>query len=245
MAILGYKNYSLCIRDFGLAEWLETHGLNGWLEIATDGLEAPAGQRIANEITAHYNEAVGIHMAAGESELSAQARALAELGDPQEAAANFQKSHLTTSEAKHLKWMEWTAAKPFFSLWTLVLDILPLAGFALLCSHAHWGLRIRLLAIPELVIYAGARFIPRLLSAKALPRRSFLKGLVLSNLLASMALVFAYALIIFMRDYDAFPAIFLMYIWGIFANPNFRIWKKLRKIVDERNELPSRQNTAS
>src|SRR5579863_7417708 len=102
MAILGYKNNTVFIRDFGLTEWLKTRGLAGWLEIATDGLEAPARQRIANQIGCHYAEAIHLHLAEGEPECSAQSTALAELGDPQKAALNFRKSHLTEYEARSM-----------------------------------------------------------------------------------------------------------------------------------------------
>src|SRR5580658_3727668 len=140
MAILGYKNNNRAkpIRAFGITEWLETRGLAGWLEIATDGLEASARQRIANEIGVHYAEAVSAHQATGETEHSAQATALAELGDPQEAALNFQKSHLTEFEAKSLNWMERTAGKPLFSFRALPLDVIPLVGFVLLFSRVRW-----------------------------------------------------------------------------------------------------------
>jgi hypothetical protein len=244
MAILGYKNSSFFTRSFGLEEWLKTRGLAGWLEIATDGLEAPGRQRVAHEIAAHYAEAISAHLAAGEPETSAQATALAELGDPQEAALNFQKNHLTAAEAKQLKWMEWLAAKPFFSFWMPVLDIIPFAGFALLCSNSHWDFNVRLFAIPVLVAYVGARLIPRLLGTRPLPRESFLKGLVLSNLIAIVSLSFGYALIMYMPDHDAFAAVLVIYIWGFSLNPMFRIWNKLRKRGDGRADLPPHQTPA-
>jgi hypothetical protein len=142
MAILGYKKSTQFIRTFGMAEWLKTRGLAGWLEIATDGLEAPAKQRIANEIGAHFDEAVSAHLAAGESESSSRATALAELGDPQAAALSFNKSHLTEFEAKSMKWIEWTAAKPLFTFRSLKLDSMVLLGFALLIFRFPPGTRL-------------------------------------------------------------------------------------------------------
>jgi hypothetical protein len=252
MAILGNKNSTQFIRAFGLAEWLKERGLAGWLEIATDGLEAPAKQRIANEIGVHYAEAVYAHLMAGEPELSAQATALAELGDPQEAALNFKKSHLTESEAKSLKWMEWTAAKPFFSFWALALDGIPLAGIALLFSNVNRSFRLlqeyHIFAGFVLLGYAGGRLIPRLLIARTQPRNSFLKELALSNLITVLALATIVALIFYMRDrekFGAFDAVFIVYIYGSAFNPGFRIWNKLRKIVDAQHEVPPRQTTAT
>src|ERR1700722_7748915 len=124
MAILGYNK-------FDLAKWLETRGLAGWLEIATQDLQAPDKQRIAHEIEAHYAEAVSTHMEAGEPELSAQVKALADLGDPRVAARNFNESHLTEPQAKSMQWMGRRAAQPLFCFQMLLWDILPLGGFLL------------------------------------------------------------------------------------------------------------------
>jgi len=246
MAILGYQNRSPCIRAFGLEEWLKQRGLAGWLEIATDGLEPPDKERITNEIGAHYAEAVSTHMAAGEPERSAQAAALAELGDPTTAALNFRKSHLTEREAKWMQSMERTASKPFFSFRTLPLDIMPLLGFALLFSHIHHIPNSRFLAIPVIVAFAGFRLIPRLIWAKALPRASFLRGLALSNFLTGAGFNLAYVLILITPPLDVFDMFFIFYI-GIlyFIGPAFRIWNKLRKMGGERNDLPPQKTPAS
>jgi hypothetical protein len=251
MAILGYKNSRQYIRGFGLAEWLATRSLEGWLELATDGLEVPARQRVANEIGAHYAESVSAHLAAGEPELSAQATALAELGDPQEAALNFQKSHLTKSEAKSLERIEKLAAKPLFSFRTLPLDIIPLAGFALLFSHVNPNSRLLLdahfFAGFVLVAYAGFRLIPRLLCARTMPRNSFLRKLALCYLVSSVALLVPIALIPYMEHpsiSSAGNAAFIFFLYGCAFNPGFRIWNKLRKMGDERNDLPPWRTTA-
>jgi hypothetical protein len=182
MAILGYKNNTRAhpIRAFGMAEWLETRGLAGWLEIATDGLEASAQQRIANEIGAHYADAVSAHLASGEAEHSAQAAAVADLGDPQRAALNFRKSHLTEFEAKSMKWMDRTAAKPLFSIRALPLDVIPLVGFTLIFFRARRISRplmdSHFFAGLVIMAYIGFRLIPRLLCARTLTRNSFLRG---------------------------------------------------------------------
>jgi len=252
MAILGYKNSTQFTRAFGLAEWLKKRGLAGWLEIATDGLEAPAKQRIANELGAHYAESVSAHLAAGEAELFAQATALAELGDPQEAALNFKKSHLTEFEAKSLKWMAWTASKPFFSFWALALDGIPLAGIALLFSNVNRNFRLlqeyHIFAGFVLLGYAGGRLIPRLLIARTQPRNSFLRELTLCNLITVVAFALTFALMFYVRDpekFGAFDAVFIVYIYGSAFNPGFKIWNKLRKMGDERNSLPPNQTAVS
>jgi hypothetical protein len=249
MAILGYKESVQSIRSFGLPEWLKTRGLAGWLEIATDGLETPARQRIAIEISAHYSEAVSAHLEAGEAEDSAKRTALAELGDPLEAALNFKKSHLTEYEAKRLKWLEWTAAKPLFAMRSLGLDSIPLAGFALLiCNDSHGKLDLNFLGDFLLLAYAGFRLIPRLICARSRPRNLYLKELALSYLLTYAALGFTCASIIWLHDqgaFGAFDSALLLYGYAYAFNPGFRIWNKLRKMRDEGHDLPPCQPTSS
>jgi hypothetical protein len=254
MAILGYNKSSQFIRDFGLTEWLKTRGLAGWLDIATDGLEEPAKQRIANEIETHYAEAVSAHLVAGETEISAQATALAELGDPQQAAPKFRKGHLTEREAKSLNFMERAAAKPLFAFRMLPLDSIPFAAFALLFIHVRsipvnrHSLNLHYLACLVLVAYAGFRLVPRSLWAWGLPRNSFLKGIALSYLLTSLVILGPTVLFLFMHDHDlwsAFNSTVYFYIYGIALNPGFRIWRKLRKMSNERNDLPPPKTIAS
>src|ERR1700723_578386 len=131
------------------------------------GSASPAAHRKRNRV--HYAEAVSAHLAEGEPELAAQSTALAELGDPQAAAVNFQKSHLTESEAKSLKWMEMTVTKPLFSFRALPLELIALAAVALFLYHSvQWNPRHELdshfLAGLALVAYVGYRLIPRLLA---------------------------------------------------------------------------------
>lgn len=252
MAILGYKNSITSIRNCGLAEWLKTRGLAGWLEIATDGLEAPARRRIACEIGSHYSEAVSVHLAEGEPECSAHSTALAELGDPQKAALNFRKSHLTEYEARSMKWMEWTAAKPLFSFWALLLDGIPLGGAALLFSYLHGNPRLpvnfRYIVGLVLVAYAGFRLIPRLLCARTLRRNSLLRKLALCELTTQAFVLPAFWLVQLMQVHDGFrvfDAVFVFYLYGYALNPGFRIWKKLRKMDNGQNDLPPSQTIAS
>ncbi len=254
MAILGYKNSNRAhsIRAFGLAEWLDTRGLAGWLEIATDGLEEPARQRIADEIGVHYAEAVSAHLAAGEPELSAHSAALANLGDPTEAAQNFQKSHLTELEAKSLKWIERTAAKPLFSFRALPLDSIPLAAVALFLWPLHWNFRPLIdnhfFASCMLAAYTGFRLIPRILCTRTLTHNSFLRALSLSYLITSLVLVFSFALVIYVQEpgpAGALNAVFISLIYGYRLNPGFQIWIKLRKMDDERKDLHLRPSTSS
>jgi len=77
---------------------LEPKNLAEWLGIATRGLAASGRERITREIEAHFAEAVEAHLAQGEPEPVAQARAIIALGDATEAAKRFQRSCLTDEE---------------------------------------------------------------------------------------------------------------------------------------------------
>jgi hypothetical protein len=248
MAILGYNDRTQLIRTSGLAEWLETRGLEGWLEIATDGLEAPARQRIANEIGAHYSEAVSGHLAEGESDPDAQAIALAELGDPTQAALNFKKSYLTENEAKALKWMEGTATKPFFSFRMLLLDSIPLTGFVLLFLHLtqnSWLLHaFHVFCGLMLLAYAGFRLIPRLVFIRILKRNSFQTKLVLSYSITTVAFAFIISLLFWSKDHNALLPAWFGFYYGYVQNPGLRIYKKLHKKAHEQNESFPRQTPA-
>jgi hypothetical protein len=241
MAILGYNK-------FNLAKLLETRGLAGWLEIATYNLEAPAKQRIAHEIGTHYAEAVDAHKAAGETEFSAQSKALSDLGDPRVAAVNFQKSYLTGFEATWLKAWETKAAKPLFSYSMLVWDMMPLAALALLYPHPQWTANFRSLAMLVMMAYAVFRLLPRLLCGMTLPRINFLRALALSSSVAGVAVGFAFASFSYThRDnhgffgfFSTFNATFLFYFWGFSVNPGFRIWNKLRKTAVTAESWPGK-----
>jgi hypothetical protein len=250
MAILGYKNSRQIIRAYGMAEWLETRGFAGWLEIATDDLRAEDKQRITGEIEAHYAEAVSAHMTAGLAQLSAQATALEELGDPEVAAHNFKKSHLTESDAKTLQWIERISSMPLFSFRMLPLDLLPLALFALVYLLSYISPDFWILAAYLLVQYVGFRLIPRLLSTKGLQRISFLKWLALSAYLTEVAFGSYLAVLFYTKNCNIFVLGFLglnMLLSSMIthSHSSLRIWNKLRKMGEERNDLPPRQTPAS
>jgi hypothetical protein len=72
--------------------------LSKWLGIATCGLAASGKERITREIDVHFAEAVEAHLAQGEPEPVAQAKAIVELGDPVAAAKRFRRSCLMEEE---------------------------------------------------------------------------------------------------------------------------------------------------
>jgi uncharacterized membrane protein len=229
MAILGDKNSTQAIRSVGLADWLEAHGIEGWLEIATDDLEAAAKKRITEEIEAHYSEAVSAHLTAGLTEGSAQTSALAQLGDPTVAARNFRKRHLTEAQVKAMQRMERTASKPLFSLWMLPFDVLiPLVSIFLICQHRFW-----LVGVYALMAFVGFRLIPRSLCQSNLSHTHFIKELAFCSFLTQVALMVPYGLFLWSIDHRIFwPSAFcleILFISNIKSNSPLRIWNKLRK----------------
>ena len=141
---------------------VDPNSLSGWLHLATTGLAAQPQARIRSEIEAHYVEAVGFYLAGDASESTAQAAALAGLGDPKVAAKRFRKSHLTAWEEEWLKSWE----KPFLSrdYWWLLLVCGPIAAH-LVRSPRGWPSDVYVLL--GVFIMVG----PRLL-LKRLPARS-------------------------------------------------------------------------
>jgi hypothetical protein len=239
MAILGDKISTQFIRTFGLPKWLETRGLEGWLEIATEDLELSAKQRIAKEIESHYAEAVSAHIVAGELELSARGQALAELGDPRDAARDFCKTYLTSSDVKWLRSMEKMAAQRFFSFQTVPLvsiDLLPLAGLALFVNPPHSSPSWRIVALFLLSIFGGFRLIPRLLFLRMLPRKTFVKGIALSGLAGSITVLLAYALSIFLKHRPEFCVTLCFYLNGFLFRRAHEVWRKLRKTTTEHSD---------
>jgi uncharacterized membrane protein len=183
MAILGYDNKRAnFIRSHGLAEWLKARGLAGWLEIATDGLEESATQRIANEIEAHYAESVNAHVAAGGSEECAQTNALSELGDPKRAAAEFKKNHLTESEAEWMQRVERTAAQPLFSRHILWFGIFSIALVLL------WLGVDQTRGILIFIALVSSGIAPHVLHSSSLTRSTVVRGIVLFNVLSNVAM---------------------------------------------------------
>lgn len=88
--------------------------LTAWIVLATDGLVAPARERIKQEIEAHYADAVARHMTEGLPRATAEAQALDELGDINVAAKGFRKRYLTEKEEAWLQEMEtgWRQTAP-------------------------------------------------------------------------------------------------------------------------------------
>lgn len=175
--ILGYPSKFATIRALGLEGFLKSHGLQGWLEVATDDLADSAKSRITTEIQTHYDEAVLSHLADGETEESARSNALKELGDPRDAKERFQKTYLTVREERWLIGVESTATAPFFSFRTLDVnvDLLFPVGVCLLLVERSVGILI-------LLIFVCARVVPRMLNLRVRPRSKLITMLIFGQI---------------------------------------------------------------
>ncbi len=114
--------------------------LTAWIVLATDGLVAPARERIKQEIEAHYADAVARHVTGGLPRAMAEARALDELGDIDVAAKGFRKRYLTEKEEAWLREIEtgWRQTAPkrkrIFPVICVVIGLL--LGFAVVFERS-------------------------------------------------------------------------------------------------------------
>jgi hypothetical protein len=133
--------------------------LTAWVVLATDGLVAPARERIKREIEAHYADAVAAHVAAGLPPAEAAARALDELGDIKVAARGFRRRYLTEQEEADLREFEaqWHQGVLNLKRRRVLAGVIGGASGLLLCAVmlGFWRLRPKDLDAFELrVIYA-------------------------------------------------------------------------------------------
>lgn len=241
MAILGYKYSFQSNRTVGLADWLEKRGLPGWLDVATDGLEEAAKERVTREIQAHYAEALNAHMAAGETELSAQTAALAELGDPVDARVEFAKTHLTISDGKWIRRWEQMASNRLFCFRTVSLTLIDLSFFApvvVLCLPAHTSWFDLQVFIFWFILFIGFRLVPRMLYSESLPHQVLLKRLGLCNSITMFAWVFSFGLTNYMQSPDFFSASWFILYGFVISRRYWYFWKKIRKSVNEQDSEP-------
>lgn len=209
---------------------IEPQTLTSWLNTATEDLAATPRERIKREIESHFAEAVAAYTADGQSEYSARSTALADLGDPDEAAKKFRKSHLTETEAKWLRSMVQTASRPLFSVSALKYDAPYLAGVILLFYLPRWTDRYAAFFpfFSWLCIgYAGLRLAPRYLYANV-SAESFRKIIGLSEGLTVIACILVTG---FVPQQSWFGA-YCILLFVCFRGPGLRIWRKLRKMPD-------------
>jgi len=247
MSILGNKSGKMgkSYVATGLEGWLKTRGLAGWLEIATDDLAQSANERITREIEPHFADSVEVHLKEGKSDEAARAAALAQLGDPTKAAADFRKKHLTEDEDKLLQSLARRAAKPLLSPIPLLCDALVLIGLVFLVSflrkwHLSW-----VFVFPPLVAFSGYRLIPRWLFVRIPAGASYFRWLALSNILINVGFALSLSVAVYSVQNDL-SAAFLGLWMGCttLLSPGLRdwkIWRKLRKSPDGFVEMPPTQ----
>jgi hypothetical protein len=220
----------------------QVHDLLEWLEIATKELVAPVKERFLLEINAHYTEAFASHLVDGLSESDARREALAELGDPDEAAKRFRKQHLTVREAGMVE--------GFFRMVGSRRYLLCSYLYYFLCAcwcFYHFKLDQR-----SFMVYLAAGFF----AAIIVPTASFFmvrcktKYIGLLLLMQAVDLSFfpfslSYCVYGFSSEfgYNFFFNCFFIIVWWIIYSPSnnlFRPWHKLSQVSNVWDEISLR-----
>lgn len=213
--------------------------IGDWLEDATADLASPARHRVCLEIKAHYAQAVEGRLNEGLPGTEAEAAALAELGDPNAAADQFRKRHLTVSEAariertlknyRHLGYLLFSFVLPCLMLWFLRREV----------SMPHFiGTIFAIIWFRTLVRAIGYSI------ARSQEKKANIRILLAAEIL----------------DEQVFEATFWVFFWlglgvgsaswvigvavwigaTIRAFPCFRLLLKLSRVTDVHQELPPR-----
>lgn len=200
--------------------------LEAWLGTATNKLTQTGKERITLEITSHFNDAEVSYRANGLADVDAQARALADLGDPKEAGRRFKKRHLTQSEAAFLEnrlnqYQKWR--KP----WTQLLFWIFLGWLYIVQRRDHSFL--------PLLVICGLLFVAQSFSLALASRRGF--RALLRLMLALDNLAYLSMFLIFSIYGHLFPAAvaLLMTSWRWVSA--FRLWLKIGKLADVSHEM--------
>ena len=201
--------------------------LADWLNIATKNLALPATERIGLEIISHFDDAVGFYQAEGMAEAEAQAKALADLGDPAAAAKRFRKEHLTEGDVGSIKWLI-----KYYWFWPLYNCCL------LVMFNRDHHLGFASLATASLCLIAGP--IGLLMMArwrKPVPELRWLMAVQILSRCNFAILVFAG-----LWPTAAGCVLTLFYLCGTYCDS---LWLKLRRIGDVWQKLPPPGATAA
>ena len=188
-----------------------------------------------------FADSVEVQLKEGKPEEAARAAALAQLGDPTKAAADFRKKHLTEREAKWMRFLANRAAKPLLSPVLLLCDASVLIGFILLFSFLGGRSFSRFFVFAGLLAFSGYRLIPRWLFVRMPRGADYYRWLALANLLTCVCLALSLSGAVYSQDHDPFSA--FVGLWAganFFLSPGVRIWRiyrKLRKSPDSFVEL--------
>lgn len=210
--------------------------LEAWLGTATDKLTQSGKERIALEITSHFDDAVASYRTDGLAEADARTRALADLGSSKEAAKRFKRRHLTQKEVAFLEkkldgYREWRKPGMQLAYWIFCALFLTIGYYQLKMQHvplllpAIWA--VLFLALQRISFSLASR--PKVLSLRLLLAFDILSWLCFSVLLGCVT---------------AWPVIgmsFLMYSWLWF--PAFRLLLKLGRFADIYQEMLPQKET--
>jgi hypothetical protein len=214
-----------------------------WLETATKRLSAPAKERIAVEIEAHYSEAVNNLMAGGMPKPEAHFAALSELGDPRDAGKSFRQRHLTENEAGSVKAIQLEAyrKRPLS---------LKYAMFTLMVFPRMWEARMAF-AVDLVLIVAFVVLVAMPTVSFVISRRhetnSKVRFLVLLNSISGYgpAMAFSFVCVPNLTGTavpwrwvagDTFDYVFLfaVFLWSL---GTIRLWRKLKSVSEPWNQL--------
>jgi hypothetical protein len=196
---LDEKFAKLTVALVGLDKMWQLESIEGWLQKATRDLCVEARERIAAEVTAHYEDAVAAGIGRGLHARMAHVCAMDDLGPPGKAQWKYQFAYLTQYEADALAKGKPILQRPlekWFNCFSIV--ILVLVNAAYIFSVGFDSVNVPSICISLLVIYTllDSQIPPRWL-AKRFHRRENLLTLVLvmqcSIALAFMGTVFALA----------------------------------------------------
>jgi hypothetical protein len=140
---------------------LKCWSLDLWLGLATKGISRQGKERIRDEISAHYEDALHEGLQQGLTKIEAHIAAMESLGDARKAARGFRRNYLTEKETK---WAEDEKRPQWGSLW----GILALTSFCWLgLGFSAFG---NSLAMLSLVAFAAYLILFVLVMLRVVPR---------------------------------------------------------------------------
>jgi hypothetical protein len=206
----------------------EPKNLQEWLDIATKGIAAAGKERITREIMVHYAEAVGAHLAQGEPEPVAQAKAKVELGDPVAAAKRFRHSCLTEEERQFLLKLLAKTGKMRVLLFNLLA---PVIFFGFMFFTSHWRPSL-VLGILLLLLYALP--IVSFISSRRNSTRSKARLLLIIDIAMDMLVALGVTFFV-VGALNGSVSVCVGVAGGVIACciPKFRILNKGRKLIND------------
>jgi hypothetical protein len=237
----------------GVIKKHQTHDLPEWLGIVTKNLVVSAKERICAEIEEHYAETVASHLTEGLSKADAMSQALAELGDPEEAAKRFCRLYMTIGDVRRLK--NCIVSSPTILCISILFTIIILSVLKWSLHHEAVLMCISCVCFLPTPINAIASFIMARHKSKNIGFIFFVMAMEFGFLCILIFINFRSVLIVGLpRDPDVIPGFpglsnlipgFLLILVSTSAEisliyaflRDFRIWLKLRHVSNVWNEI--------